>query len=59
MPVVEIKWFKGRSKETKQKIAEKIERAMQEDANCKPGDTHVVFYDVEKENWAIEGKLKG
>lgn len=59
MPVVEIKWFKGRSKETKQKIAEKIEKTMQEDAGCKPGDTHVVFNDIDKENWAIEGKLKG
>ena len=59
MPVVEIKWFKGRSKEVKQKVVDSIEKTMQEQAGCKPGDTQVIFQDVEKENWSMDGKLKG
>jgi len=58
MPMVEIKWFKGRSAETKQKIVDAIEQAMQAHAGCKLGDTQVVFQDIDKENWAMAGKLK-
>ncbi len=57
MPVVEIKWFKGRSREVKAKVAARIEQAMIEEAGCKSGDTHVVFQDVERADWAISGNL--
>lgn len=57
MPVVEIKWLKGRDKELKEKVADKIEKIMQEDVGCKAGDTYIVFHDVEKENWSKSGKL--
>ena len=57
MPVVNINWFKGRTRETKQKIAEIIEKAMIDHAGCKSGDTHVNFTDFDRENWAIGGKL--
>jgi len=57
MPVVEVKWLKGRDRETKAKIAQKIENAMQEDAGCPAGATYVIFSDVEKENWAKSGEL--
>lgn len=58
MPMVEIKWFKGRTKEVKQKVVDAIEQAMQEHAGCKLGDTQIVFHDIEKEDWAMFGKLK-
>jgi phenylpyruvate tautomerase PptA (4-oxalocrotonate tautomerase family) len=56
MPVVNVNWYKGRDKETKQKIAEIIDKAMIDHAGCKSGDTHVVFNDVVKENWFIGEK---
>jgi len=57
MPVVNISWLKGRDRETKERIAGKIEKIMQEDGKCAAGDTYVVFNDYEKEDWAIKGKL--
>lgn len=57
MPIVEVKWLKGRDKAMKTKVAQKIENIMQEDVGCKPGDTYVVFSDVERESWAKEGIL--
>ncbi|MGE5582727.1 MAG: tautomerase family protein [Bacillota bacterium] len=59
MPVVKIEWLEGRSRETKAKVAEVIEKAMIEHAGCQPGATYIVFEDVKKENWAINGKLMG
>lgn len=58
MPVVQINWFKGRSRDTKQKVAELIEKTMIDVAGCKPGDTHVMFNEYDRENWAINGKLR-
>ena len=57
MPIVKVEWLAGRSKETKAKVAEAIEKAMIELAGCPPGATYIVFEDVKKENWAVEGKL--
>ena len=57
MPVVNISWLKGRSREQKAVIAEKIEKIMIEEAGCPLGATYITFNDVEKENWAKSGKL--
>lgn len=57
MPVVNINWLKGRSKEQKAKVAEEIEKILLTHGNCKPGNTYITFNDIEKENWAISGKL--
>lgn len=59
MPIVKVEWFEGRSKECKAKVAAAIEKAMVEYADCPPGVTYIVFEDIKKENWAIDGKLKG
>ena len=58
MPVIHVNWFKGRSRDTKQKVAESIEKTMIDIAGCKPGDTHIIFTEHERENWAINGKLR-
>ena len=57
MPVVTISWWKGRDRETKQKVAETIEKVMQEDGGCNPGETYIVFNEYDKGDWAIGGKL--
>jgi phenylpyruvate tautomerase PptA (4-oxalocrotonate tautomerase family) len=59
MPVVEVKWLKGRSQEIKQRVAEKIEKTLVEDAGCKPGDTYIIFSDIDRKDFALEGKLLG
>lgn len=59
MPIVRVEWFEGRSKPAKAKVAELIEKAMIEYGGCSPGATYIVFEDVKKENWAINGELKG
>jgi 4-oxalocrotonate tautomerase family enzyme len=59
MPVVNIQWLKGRSKEQKQKIAAEIENLLVKEAGCQAGDTYIFFQETEKENFAESGKLGG
>jgi 4-oxalocrotonate tautomerase len=57
MPIVRVEMLKGRSKEQKAKLAEVITKAMVDIANAKPEATSIVFYDVERSDWAEAGKL--
>jgi 4-oxalocrotonate tautomerase len=59
MPVVRVTMWKGRSKEQKAKLAQAITRAMVEIAGTTPEHVHIIFEDVEKEDWAIAGRLCG
>ncbi|NQU17800.1 MAG: 4-oxalocrotonate tautomerase family protein [Candidatus Saganbacteria bacterium] len=59
MPVVRIAWWKGRTREQKEKVAMDIEESMVKNIGCPKGVTHIVFEDVDKSDWAIEGKLQG
>ncbi|MFC1496550.1 4-oxalocrotonate tautomerase family protein [Candidatus Margulisiibacteriota bacterium] len=58
MPVIRVSWWKGRTKEQKDKVAEGIEGVIQKECGTKPGDTHIIFEDVDKSNWAMGGKLQ-
>ncbi len=56
MPVVEVKLWAGRSKEQKKRIAKAITDSFVREGV--PADAvHVIFHDVEKENWCIGGKM--
>ena len=55
MPMVEVKWYKGRSLEQKKQVAWAIAKAM-EDVGVPAGVTHVVFTDVPQEEWFVPGK---
>lgn len=55
MPMVEVKWYKGRDLEQKTKVAEAIAKAM-EDLGIPPGVTHVIFHDVPREDWIVPGR---
>ncbi|WP_457554731.1 2-hydroxymuconate tautomerase [Candidatus Pyrohabitans sp.] len=59
MPVIRVTMWKGRTKEQKAKLAEAITRAMVDIAGTEPKHVHIIFEDVEKEDWAIAGKLCG
>lgn len=57
MPVVRITMWKGRTKEQKAKLAEAITEAMVNTVGTAPEHVHIIFEDVEKQDWAIAGKL--
>jgi len=59
MPWIEVKWYAGRDKATKAKTMELLTKAMCEAVGCPPEAVSVVFYDIEKYNWANAGKPVG
>jgi 4-oxalocrotonate tautomerase len=55
MPVIEVSLWAGRTREQKKRIAKAITDAFVKEGV--PADAvHVIFHDVEKENWCIAGK---
>lgn len=56
MPLVEIKWFKGRNDATKAKTIELVTKAICEGCGCSPDAVTVIIQDVEKASWGKGGK---
>jgi 4-oxalocrotonate tautomerase family enzyme len=56
MPLVEIKWFKGRDEKTKAKAIELVTKAICEAAGCGPDAVTVIIYDIERSSWGKNGK---
>ena len=57
MPVVKVELWKGRNKEQLKKLAESVTQAVSSSVSCPPEAVHVIISEVEKEKWAIGGKL--
>lgn len=57
MPVVQIYMYKGRSKERKKKLVERIAKDFEEIVNVKPDSLHILFHDMEKADWGTRGTL--
>lgn len=57
MPFVEIKMWKGRDKETKKKMIEKVTGAIVETIKCPPEAVQVAVIEIEKDDWAIGGQI--
>ncbi len=55
MPVVRIDLWKGREKEKKQEIIEKVTSAIVDTVGCPSEAVHVIINEVEKYNWGIGG----
>lgn len=55
MPVVEVKWWKGRTKEQKKKLIESLFKVFEENG-IKKDDLHIIITDVEKSDWGARGK---
>jgi 4-oxalocrotonate tautomerase len=55
MPDVHISWLEGRTPDQKRKVAERITKALVEEAGAKSENTHVVFVDVPLTDYAIGG----
>jgi len=56
MPLVEIKWFKGRDDKTKAKTIELVTKAICEAASCGPDAVTVIIQDIDRASWGKDGK---
>ena len=57
MPVVQVYLYKGKSKEVKKELVKRISKDFQEVANIAPEALHILFHDVDKEDWGTRGTL--
>ena len=57
MPVVNIYMWSGRTEEQKRKLAKGITQVFKDTIGVPPEALHVIFQDIEKNDWAIAGKL--
>jgi 4-oxalocrotonate tautomerase len=57
MPYVNVKVAGSLTKEQKAKIAEQITKVLEDVAGKPPSLTYVVIDEVEREDWAVGGKL--
>jgi 4-oxalocrotonate tautomerase len=57
MPIVEVRMFRGRDTVKKEFLARRIADAVAEIAGTSREGVHVIFDDVEPENWAIGPRL--
>ena len=55
MPVVRIDLWKGREKEKKRELIEKITSAVVDAIDCSTEAVQVIINEVEKDNWGIGG----
>ena len=57
MPNITIQWFAGRTPQQKREITAAITEAMVRIGKTTPEQVHIVFQDVEKSDWGVNGKL--
>ncbi|HWO94386.1 MAG TPA: tautomerase family protein [Dehalococcoidia bacterium] len=57
MPIIRVEMWKGRTKDQKAELARAITDAMVAIAQTSPESTIIIFDDVERENWAENGRL--
>ena len=59
MPVITVEWLEGRTQQQKAQVAAALTKALAEIAQV-PGDqVWIVFRDVPRSNWAMNGRLLG
>ncbi len=57
MPVIRVEWWKGRTPQQKSELSKKITEAFVQVAQVSAGEVHIIYQDVDKQNWAIGGKM--
>ena len=57
MPVVHIHMYKGRTKAQKKELVSRIARDFEEIWNIKPESLHILFQDIDEEDWGTRGTL--
>ena len=56
MPLVEIKWWKGRSAAIKAKTIELVTKAVCDATGCPPEAVTVIIQDIDRASWGKAGK---
>lgn len=59
MPFVEVKLYEGRTQEQKQALVDRITDAFEEIAGTPREQVWIVFRDVPRDQWGMDGKLQG
>ncbi len=59
MPVITIEWLEGRTPQQKAQLTEALTKACVEIAKVKSEQVWIVFRDVKRSDWAMDGKLLG
>jgi 4-oxalocrotonate tautomerase len=49
--------YKGRTKEQKKELVRRISKDFEEVVNVKPDSLHILFQDIDKEDWGTRGTL--
>ena len=57
MPIVRIEMFAGRTPTQKNAFTKAVTEAFVEHCGGTPQSVHVVFYDIERHDWGVNGKL--
>jgi len=57
MPNITVQWYAGRTDQQKREIVAAVTDAMVRIAKTTPDQVHIVFQDVEKSNWGVNGRL--
>ena len=57
MPNITVQWYAGRTDAQKREITAAITEAMVKIGKTTPEQVHIVFQDVEKSDWGVNGKL--
>jgi 4-oxalocrotonate tautomerase len=57
MPIVQVYLYSGKSKEQKNELVKRISRDFEEVVGVKPESLHILFHDMERENWGFGGTL--
>ena len=57
MPNITVQWYAGRTPQQKRELTVAITEAMVRIGKTTPEQVHIVFQDVEKSDWGVNGKL--
>ena len=57
MPNITIQWYAGRTAQQKREITAAITEAMVKIGKSTPDQVHIVFHNVEKSDWGVNGRL--
>ena len=57
MPVVHIHIYKGRTMAQKKELVSRCAKDFEEVCNIKPESLHILFQDIDKEDWRTRGTL--
>src|SRR5262249_51467731 len=57
MPIIRVELFAGRTREQKRAFTKAVTDAFIATCGGRPQSVHVIFQDVEKEDWGVAGSL--